>query len=76
MNKGIGWTYKSEICKHWRFRTPEIAVRSSNRIYAMFDDYLVRVFVGADMARKFLMGWTRQRRMQPPTPVKYDEMEM
>ncbi len=56
--------YKSEICKHWRFRTPEIAVRSSNRIYAMFDDYLVRgEFVGADMARKFLMmGWTRARR--------------
>ena len=56
--------YKSEICKHWRFRTPQIAFDSANRIYAMFDDYLVRgEFVGADMARKFLMmGWTRARR--------------
>ena len=56
--------YKSEICKHWRFRTPQIAFDSANRIYAMFDDYLIRdEFVGADMARKFLMmGWTRARR--------------
>ena len=56
--------YKSETCKHWRFRTPQIAFDSANRIYAMFDEYLVRgEFVGADMARKFLMmGWTRARR--------------
>ena len=56
--------YKSEICKHWRFRSPQIAVDSANSIYAMFDEYLVRgEFVGADMARKFLMmGWTRARR--------------
>ena len=56
--------YKTEICKHWRFRTPEIAFASANRIYAMFNDYLIRdEFVGADMARKFLMmGWTRARR--------------
>ena len=56
--------YKSEICKHWRFRTPQIAFDSANRIYSMFNDYLVRgEFVGADMARKFLMmGWTRARR--------------
>ena len=56
--------YKSEICKHWKFRTPQIAFDSSNRIYAMFNEYLVRgEFVGADMARKFLMmGWTRARR--------------
>ena len=56
--------YKSEICKHWRFRTPQIAFDSANRIYAMFDEYLIRgEFVGADMARKFLMmGWTRARR--------------
>jgi len=56
--------YKSEICKYWRFRTPEIAEASANRISAMFHDYLVRdEFIGADMARKFLMmGWTRARR--------------
>ena len=57
--------YKSEICKHWRFRTPQIAFDSANRIYSMFNDYLVRgEFVGAEvLARKFLMmGWTRARR--------------
>ena len=68
--------YKSEICKHWRFRTPQIAFDSANRIYAMFDDYLVRdEFVGADMARKFLMmGWTRARRYaNHHTGKKYDD---
>ena len=56
--------YKSEICKHWRFRTPEVAFNSATKIYSMFDEYLrVGDFVGADMARKFLMmGWTRARR--------------
>ena len=56
--------YKSEICKHWRFRTPEIAYKSANTIAAMFNGYLdVGNFVGADMCRKFLMmGWTRARR--------------
>ena len=56
--------YKSEICKHWRFRTPEIAYQSANTITAMFNGYLdVGDFVGADMSRKFLMmGWTRARR--------------
>ena len=48
--------YKSEICKHWRFRTPEIAYQSANTITAMFNGYLdVDNFVGADMCRKFLM---------------------
>ena len=56
--------YKSEICKHWRFRTPEIAYQSANIITAMFNGYLdVDNFVGADMCRKFLeMGFTRARR--------------
>ena len=56
--------YKSDICKHWRFRTPEVAFNSATKIYSMFDEYLrVGDFVGADMARKFLMmGWTRARR--------------
>jgi len=68
--------YKSEICKYWRFRTPEIAEASSNRISAMFHDYLVRdEFVGADMARKFLMmGWTRARRYaNHRSGKKYDD---
>ena len=68
--------YKSEICQHWRFRTPEIAKISSDRITTMFHDYIVRGdFVGADMARKFLMmGWTRARRYaNHRSGKKYDE---
>ena len=56
--------YKSEILPHWRFKTPEIATESSDKIYQLFLEYLDRDdFVGADMARKFLqMGYTRSRR--------------
>ncbi len=56
--------YKSEILPHWRFKTPEIATKSSNKIYQIFLEYLeANDFVGADMARKFLqMGYTRSRR--------------
>lgn len=56
--------YKSEILPYWRFKTPEIAKESSNKIYQMFLEYLEKDdFVGADMARKFLqMGYTRSRR--------------
>lgn len=56
--------YKSEILPHWRFKTPEIATESSEKIYQLFLDYLEQDdFVGADMARKFLqMGYTRSRR--------------
>ena len=56
--------YKSEIGCFWRFKTPEVAEISSNKIYDMFLDYLKRgEFVGADLARKYLqMGFTRARR--------------
>jgi hypothetical protein len=56
--------YKSEILPYWRFKTPEIAMESSNKIYELFLAYLEQDdFVGADMARKFLqMGYTRSRR--------------
>lgn len=57
--------YKSEILAiGWRFKTPEIAEESSRNILAQFYKYLDEGdFVGADMARKFLMmGWTRARR--------------
>lgn len=56
--------YKSEILPYWRFKTPDIAQQSSNKIYEMFLAYLHQDdFVGADMARKFLqMGYTRSRR--------------
>lgn len=56
--------YKSQILPHWRFKTPELAKESSEKIYEMFLAYLQEDdFVGADMARKFLqMGYTRSRR--------------
>lgn len=56
--------YKGEILPHWRFKTPDIARESSEKIYAMFLDYKEKDdFVGMDMARKFLqMGYTRARR--------------
>lgn len=56
--------YKSEILPYWRFKTPEIAKESSEKIYKMFEQYLEdNDFVGADMARKFIqMGYTRARR--------------
>ena len=56
--------YKSEILPHWRFKNPEIATESSEKIYQMFLQYLEQDdFVGADMARKFIqMGYTRSRR--------------
>ena len=56
--------YKSELLPHWRFRTPPIALESSQTIYEMFLAYKAAGdFVGMDMARKFLqMGYTRSRR--------------
>ncbi|MCP5378665.1 MAG: DUF4385 domain-containing protein [Rickettsiaceae bacterium] len=56
--------YKSEIGPYWRFKTPEIAAISSQKIYEMFLGYLAQDdFVGADLARKYLqMGFTRARR--------------
>ncbi|MBD6617484.1 DUF4385 domain-containing protein [Komarekiella sp. 'clone 1'] len=56
--------YKSEILPYWRFKTPDIAKESSEKIYELFLDYLEKDdFVGADMARKFIqMGYTRSRR--------------
>ena len=56
--------YKAEILPHWRFKTPEIARESSEKIYQMFLDYKAASdFIGMDMARKFLqMGYTRSRR--------------
>ena len=56
--------YKSEICKHWRFKTVPEAQASSEAILNMFYDFVKqRDFVGADMAKKFLhMGFTRSRR--------------
>ncbi|KOP30659.1 cytoplasmic protein [Exiguobacterium sp. BMC-KP] len=56
--------YKSEILPHWRFKTPDIARESSDKIYEMYLAYKEDGdFVGMDMARKFIqMGHTRARR--------------
>lgn len=68
--------YKSEILRHWRFKTVAEAKRSSAKIYKMFLAYLkADDFPGADMARKFLqMGWTRGRRYaNHKGGLKYDK---
>lgn len=68
--------YKSEILPHWRFKTPEIARESSEKIYQMFLDYQEKGdFVGMDMARKYLqMGYTRSRRYaNHKSGRKYDD---
>ena len=68
--------YKAEIGAHWRFRNVEIATESSNKIFAMFEDYIAQGdFVGADMARKYLqMGFTRARRYTNyKGGIKYDK---
>lgn len=56
--------YKSELLPHWRFKTPEIARESAEKLYALYLDYKAQEnFVGMDMARKFIqMGYTRARR--------------
>ncbi|GKV67158.1 MULTISPECIES: DUF4385 domain-containing protein [unclassified Sporosarcina] len=56
--------YKSEILPHWRFRTPDIAKDSAEKIYELFENYRKEDdFIGMDMARKFIqMGYTRARR--------------
>jgi Domain of unknown function (DUF4385) len=52
--------YKGEILPCWRFKTPEIARQSAQRIYDLFLEYKQQQdFIGMDMARKFLqMGYT------------------
>lgn len=56
--------YKDEILPYWRFKTPEIARESSEKIYQLFLEYKAADdFIGMDMARKFLqMGMTRSLR--------------
>ncbi|GAB3947383.1 DUF4385 domain-containing protein [Spirosoma harenae] len=56
--------YKGEILPYWKFKTPDIARESSEKIYQLFLDYKEKGdFVGMDMARKFLqMGMTRSLR--------------
>ena len=68
--------YTNDICAHWRFKTPDEAVESSNHIFGMYLDYRDEEdFIGMDMCRKFLeMGFTRSRRYaNHHTCKKYDE---
>ncbi|KFC97097.1 putative cytoplasmic protein [Leclercia adecarboxylata ATCC 23216 = NBRC 102595] len=56
--------YKSEILPYWRYKNAEVATKSAQEIYALFEQYREKNdFVGMDMARKFIqMGYTRARR--------------
>ncbi len=56
--------YTNDICAHWRFKTPKIALKSSQKIFEMYLEYRDdKDFIGMDMCRKFLeMGFTRSRR--------------
>ena len=68
--------YTNDICAHWRFKTPEIAVNSANKILSMYLKYMVDGdFIGMDMCRKFLeMGFTRSRRYaNHHSGKKYDD---
>ena len=68
--------YTDNICAHWRFKTPEIAVNSANKILSMYLKYMVDGdFIGMDMCRKFLeMGFTRSRRYaNHHSGKKYDD---
>jgi len=68
--------YTDDICAYWRFKTPEIAVNSANKILSMYLGYMVDGdFIGMDMCRKFLeMGFTRSRRYANHRDgKKYDE---
>ena len=50
--------YTNDICAHWKFRTPEIAVKSANKIFAMYLDYRDEEdFVGMDMCVVSFLKW-------------------
>ena len=68
--------YTDDICAHWRFKTPEIAVNSANKILSMYLKYMVDGdFIGMYMCRKFLeIGFTRSRRYaNHHSGKKYDD---
>ena len=56
--------YTNIICRSWRFKTPNIAKQSAEKIYFMYRGFVaIKDFIGMDMCRKFLeMGFTRARR--------------
>ena len=56
--------YKDEILPFWKFKTPQLAQASAQKIMELFYEYKKKEdFIGMDMSRKFLqMGYTRSRR--------------
>lgn len=56
--------YKSMLLPYWRFRTPDIASKSSQDLWSKFVQFGKKGdFVGMDMTRKFIqMGMTRAKR--------------
>ena len=55
--------YKSHILPLWRFRTPDIARKSSQELWDKFEEYRRRGdFVGMDMTRKFIQMVIRSLR--------------
>lgn len=47
--------YKSALLPLWRFRTPEVARKSSQDLWSRFEQYdREDDFVGMDMTRKFI----------------------
>ncbi|KAE9984356.1 hypothetical protein EG328_008842 [Venturia inaequalis] len=56
--------YKSQLLPLWRFRTVDIAKKSSRDLWERFETYGEEGdFVGMDMCRKFIqMGMTRAKR--------------
>ena len=54
--------YTDDICAHWRFKTPDEAVKSSNHIFGMYLDYRDEKILWYGYVSKFLeMGFTRSR---------------
>lgn len=55
--------YRSQMSPHWRYKTPELARESAERLYAMFEAYLLADdLMGAQMACRLLgMGARRAR---------------
>lgn len=56
--------YKSLLLPFWRFKTPDMARKSSQDLWTCFETYdECDDFVGMDMTRKFIqMGMTRAKR--------------
>jgi hypothetical protein len=74
----LSYKYSKKISNHWKFKTPELAKISSNKIYEIFKknleksynyflkgdkNNLIKYFIRADICRKFIqMGYTRAMR--------------